>query len=87
LDSQIGALGWEYNNLKAIRIGDYKATWIVKLFGPSEWRVFDLSVDPGESKGLSAEMPELKQRLIEAWDEYAESVGVIPPGGDPFATE
>lgn len=58
-----------------------------KPFGPSEWRVFDLSVDPGESKGLSAEMPELKQRLIEAWDEYAESVGVIPPRGDPFATE
>jgi arylsulfatase len=77
-------IGWEYNNLKAMRIGDYKATWIVKPFGPGEWQVFDLSVDPGESKDLSSQNPNLKQRLIDAWDEFAESVGVIPPDVDPF---
>ncbi|MBW1852221.1 MAG: hypothetical protein JRJ15_12490 [Deltaproteobacteria bacterium] len=68
------AIGWEYNNLKAIRIGDHKATWIAKPFGPSEWQVFDLSVDPGESKDLSSQNPKLRQRLIDAWDEYAKSV-------------
>ena len=81
------AIGWEYNNLKAIRIGDYKATWIVKPFGPSEWQVFDLSVDPGESKDLSSQNPNLKQRLIDAWDEYAKSVGVVPPEGGFPATK
>ena len=79
------AIGWEYNNLKAIRMGDYKATWISKPFGSSDWQVFDLSVDPGESKDLSAQEPELRQRLIDAWDDYAASVGVISPDVDPFA--
>jgi arylsulfatase A-like enzyme len=78
------AIGWEYNNSKAIRIGDNKATWTVKPFGPGEWQVFDLSVDPGESNDLSAQNPKLKQSLIDAWDEYARSVGVIPPEGNPL---
>jgi len=79
------AIGWEYNNFKAIRIGDYKATWISKPWGQSEWQVFDLSVDPGESKDLSSLKPKLKQRLVDAWDEYAKSVGVVPPEGGPLA--
>jgi arylsulfatase len=78
------AIGWEYINFKAIRIGDHKATWISKPFGPSDWQIFDLSVDPGESKDLSIQKPKLKQRLIDAWDEYAKSVGVIPPEGGVF---
>jgi len=79
------AIGWEYNNLKAIRVGDHKGTWIGKPFGPSEWRIFNLRTDPGESKDLSTQKPKLRQRLIDAWDEYAESVGVIPPEGGLFA--
>jgi len=79
------AIGWEYNNFKAIRIGDHKATWISKPFGPSEWQIFDLSVDPGESKDLSTQKPKLRQRLIDAWDEYAKSVGVVPPEGGLFS--
>jgi arylsulfatase A-like enzyme len=79
------AIGWEYNNFKAIRIGDHKATWISKPFGPSGWTIFDLSVDPGESKDLSTQDPKLRQRLIKAWDEYAKSVGVVPPEGGIFA--
>jgi len=78
------AIGWEYNNLKAVRMGDHKGTWIGKPFGPGEWQIFDLSVDPGESKDLSSQEPKLKQRLIDAYGEYAESVGVIPPEGGMF---
>ena len=78
------AIGWEYNNFKAIRIGDHKGTWISKPFGPSEWQIFDLSVDPGESKDLSTQEPELRESLIDAWNDYAKSVGVIPPEGGLF---
>lgn len=81
------AIGWEYNNFKAIRMGDHKATWISKPFGPSEWQVYDLSVDPGESKDLSALKPKLRQRLIDAWEEYAKSVGVIAPEGGLFGNQ
>ena len=78
------AIGWEYNGSKAIRIGDDKATWTDKPFGPGDWQIFDLSIDPGESNDLSAQNPKLKQRLIDAWDEYASSVGVIPAERDPL---
>ena len=78
------AIGWEYNGSKAIRIGDNKATWTDKPFGPGDWQIFDLSIDPGESNDLSAQNPKLKQRLIDAWDEYASSVGVIPAERDPL---
>ena len=81
------AIGWEYNNLKALRMGDYKATWIAKPFGPGEWQVFDLSVDPGESKDLSTQKPKLRRQLIDAWDEYAKSVGVIAPEGGIFGDQ
>ncbi len=81
------AIAWEYNNFKAIRMGDYKGTWISKPYGPSEWQIFDLSVDPGESKDLSTQRPALKKRLIAAWNVYAKEVGVIPPEGGPFAKE
>ncbi len=81
------AIGWEYNNFKAIRIGTHKGTWISKPFGSSEWQIFDLSVDPGESKDLSSQNPKLRQRLIDAWDDYASSVGVIPPEGGLFGNE
>jgi len=80
-------LGMEYNSLKAMRIGDHKATWIPKPYGPGKWQVFDLTVDPGESKDLSSQYPDLKQRLIRAWEEYAEAVGVIPPDGSPLIGE
>jgi arylsulfatase A-like enzyme len=78
------AIGWEYNNSKAIRISDHKAIGTGGPFGPGEWQVFDLSVDPGESNDLSTQNPKLKQSLIDAGDEYAKSVGVIPPQGDPL---
>ena len=71
-------LGWEYNDMKAIRMGDYKATWANKPFGPEKWQVFDLSADPGENNDISSQEPALKKRLIDAWSNYAKSVGVVP---------
>ena len=72
------ALGWEYNDSKAIRVGDYKARWISKPFGQEKWQLFDLSVDPGESNDMSSQKPEVKKRLIDTWADFAKSVGVIP---------
>ena len=73
------AIGWEFNNWRAIRLGDHKATWISSPYGPGEWQVFDLATDPGESKDLASEEPALRQRLTDAWQEYAGDVGVVPP--------
>ena len=72
-------VAWEFNDWRAIRIGDLKATWISRPFGTSEWQLFDLSTDPGESIDLSKEKPGLTQQLVSAWAEYANDVGVVPP--------
>ncbi len=80
-------IGWEYSNSKATRISYHKATWTGAPIGPGEWLVFDLSVEPDESNDLPAQRSKLKQRLIEAWDEYARSVGVIPPKGGPLIND
>jgi arylsulfatase len=72
------AIGWEFSNLKAVRMGKYKATWIPKPYGPGKWQIFDISVDPGETNDLSSKDPKLKESLVKAWDAYAKSVGVVP---------
>ena len=33
--------------------------------------------DPGETNDLSDEQPELLEELKEAWEEYADDVGVV----------
>ncbi|MEH6584749.1 MAG: arylsulfatase, partial [Halioglobus sp.] len=72
------SLGWEYNDSKAIRMGNYKAVWVRGPYGPEKWQLFDLSVDPGERNDISSQEPALKKQLIAAWLKYSESVGVVP---------
>jgi arylsulfatase len=70
-------IGWEMMGWRAIRMGKWKITWIDAPFGASEWELFDLSNDPGETRDLSATRPEQLQRLLQEWHEYADEVGVI----------
>lgn len=73
------AIAWEFNNWRAIRIGDFKATWISRPFGTSEWQLFDLAADPGEKMDLSEQKPGVTKQLESAWEEYAKDVGVVAP--------
>ena len=72
-------LAWEFFNWRAVRMGNFKATWISRPFGESDWQLFDLATDPGESSDLSKQQPAVTQQLISAWEEYAKEVGVVPP--------
>ena len=72
-------IGFEFLGWRAIRAGDLKATWISKPFGKSEWELFNLAEDPGETRDLSVDNPTEMQRLEELWDEYANNVGVVLP--------
>jgi arylsulfatase A-like enzyme len=75
-------IGFELLGWRGIRAGSWKATWISSPFGVSDWQLFNLEVDPGESRDLADENPELLQRLITQWEAYAEEVGVILPEQD-----
>lgn len=67
--------------------GKWKITRLAPPLGDSKWRLYDLSVDPGETQDLSAANPELFQEMLAAHEAYARKVGVfeLAPGDSAFA--
>ena len=71
-------VGGEMGNGKWMRQGNLKAVSISKPYGPAQWQLFDVAKDPGETRDLSKEQPEMLKKLQAAWDQYAKDVGVVP---------
>ncbi len=63
-----------------VRQGDYKAVFVASPHGPASWQLFDLAADPGETRDLAAQDPERLAAMREAYERYAEEVGVVPAG-------
>ena len=78
---------WELFGWRAVRRGDWKATWIQAPFGVSDWELFDLATDPGETIDLADQRPELMQLLVAEWEAYAEEVGVLLPETEGWPTQ
>jgi arylsulfatase len=82
------AVCWELLGFSAVRQGRWKATWLPKPFGLSDWELFDLETDISERNNLANTNPEKLRELIQIWEKYSESVGLIMPdppvqlGGD-----
>src|SRR5690606_20641225 len=70
-------VGGEMFGGKWIRRDNLKALMVPKPYGSGEWRLHDLSNDPGEVNDLSRQMPNKLETLVAAWERYAEEVGVI----------
>ncbi len=81
------AICWEFFGWRAVRRGDWKATWLPAPFGVSDWQLFDLATDPGETTDLADTRPELMQELIGEWEAYAEDVGVVLPETTGWSTQ
>lgn len=71
-------IGGEMAGGKWMRQGNFKAVAIPAPYGDGEWRLFDVKNDPGETTDLATEMPDLLALLIQAWESYADEVGVVP---------
>ena len=81
-------VGWELFFRRAVRQGDWKATWLpgnppvpyqVSAATPGTWELFNLKRDPGETTDLADTHPRRLQRLVRAWDDYAARNGVVLP--------
>jgi arylsulfatase len=72
-------IGWELLSWRALRRGRWKATWITKPFGRSEWQLFDLEADPGETRDLADEHPAKLHELVDMWEDYAEKNSLVLP--------
>ncbi len=62
-------LYWEIGNWTAIRQGNWRA---VRPKPRAEWELYDLSVDPSESKDLAAAHPEIVSKLAKLAEEAHE---------------
>jgi arylsulfatase A-like enzyme len=56
----------------------YKIVLNRKPLGDSEWYLFDIINDPGETKDLKAQYPKLFQHLLNLYQRYSEENGVQP---------
>lgn len=70
-------IGGEMGTGKWMRKGNYKAQMVPNPYGTNEWKLFDLSLDPGETTDISSDKPELLEELKTAWVKYSEEVGVV----------
>jgi arylsulfatase A-like enzyme len=77
-------LGVEVSGHSALYRGDYKLVRTPAPLGDGAWRLYDISVDPGETIDLAGQMPDVLDQLRADYDAYAERVGVLdlPPGYD-----
>jgi len=78
-------VGTELAGHAALFQGDYK---IVRNRGPvgdGEWRLYDISRDPGETTDLAGVYPAKLQRMLSQYQSYAKRNGVlpVPSGYDP----
>ncbi len=71
------AVGFEVSGNAALYRGDYKLVRNLAPYGDGAWRLFDLSVDPGETRDLSNSNPQLFTQMRAAYDAYARDVGVL----------
>lgn len=79
-------LGWELFGNRAIRQGDWKLLYLLKAAGGTgDWQLFNLRDDPAELQDLSAQHPEKRTALLELWDEYVKTNGVIVSEAGPYS--
>ena len=70
-------IGGEMLNGKWTRKGDFKAVSVAPPYGPGKWQLYNVAEDPGETRDLAKQKPELLKELRAVWDRYARDVGVI----------
>jgi arylsulfatase A-like enzyme len=74
--------GWEICGSGALRKGNYKMTYVPFPRGPQRWELYDIIMDPGETKDLSLEKADVMQELLELWEIYKKNVGVVGLAGE-----
>lgn len=72
-------MGWELNNHRALKKGQWKIVMTHPPLGDSTWKLYDLSKDPFEHHDLSQANPSKLADLLQEWDRYVEENRVFLP--------
>ena len=65
--------------MDAYRKDQWKVLRLPEPYGSGDWQLYDLAADPGEIHDLAAKFPDQAAALARAWQDYAETNGVIQP--------
>ncbi len=78
------AHGMEVSGNSALFMGDWKITRNQAPHGDGIWRLYNIESDPGETRDLAADQPELLSYMLESYAEYSARVGAleVPDGYD-----
>jgi arylsulfatase A-like enzyme len=71
------AVGIETAGNAALFMGDYKLVRNLPPFGDRQWRMFDITRDPGETTDLAQTMPERFEQMRKEYDAWTQRVGVL----------
>ena len=72
-------IAYEVYGRRGAQRGDWKVLLQEPPHGSGDWQLYNLANDLGEQTDLSAENPVLRDELIQAWQKYADEVGVVLP--------
>lgn len=75
-------VGYELGGNKALFKGDYKLVYNRVLGQQAAWRLFDISLDPGETKDLAEAMPKRFAQLKLQYEAWAQQHGVVEVSTD-----
>jgi arylsulfatase A-like enzyme len=79
------SFAFEVSGNAALFRGKWKITRNTPPAGDARWRLYDISVDPGETTDLSASHPEIFAELLTEYRAYSERVGVVEIGPKDYA--
>jgi len=79
------SFGVEVSGNAALYRGQWKLVRTALPRGDFTWRLYDLSVDPGETADLSGEKPDLFADMRAEYDAYAAETGVFDLGREDYA--
>lgn len=79
------SFGFEVSGNAALYRGKWKITRNFPPRGDGQWRLYDISVDPGETRDLSAANQPLFNRMKAEYAAYAKRVGVVELGPEDSA--
>lgn len=81
------SFAFEVSGTAALYRGNWKITKLIPPNGDGEWRLYDMSTDPGETTDLSAQHPVLLEEMVKEYEAYADEVGVYEYSGGTTARD